>query len=282
MTAENVNLLSEKFDKQIPAVCSFRFRNKLSNVSDEKVEEVANTPLKKKGVAIALSVFLGWFGLNRFYLGDKKQGVITLILFAITAVMAGITIGVFLGIWNGVLAPSVDAMLTNWTNAGYQVAVEFPKNTLEIPNIITASSQMEFAEIFKVMASPSMNFQAKSGSSITLIPFSNPYAIVFDLLLVVTAICLLLLVIWWVSEIIRTIEDVSFVNYEILVFAATGTKENLYKANTGVQDEEESVEESTEECSEGVVEEPTEESVEEPKEETLEESTTEAEETPAE
>jgi len=277
MTAENVNLLSEKFDKDIPAVCSFRFRNKLSNASDEKVEEVANTTLKKKGTALTLSVLLGWFGLNRFYLGDKKQGLITLIMFAVTAVLVGLTLGLFFGLWNAMIVPQVDSMLAEWTNAGYQVAVEFPKTTIETPNILTSASQMTFSEMFKVMTSPILNFQAKNAEGITLVQFLNPMAIVIDIIGIITAIVLLIFLFWWVSDIIRTAEDVPFVNYEMLVFAATGTKENLYKANAEILDEEESVE-PTEESSEEVAE----ESVEEPKEETLEEPTTEAEETPAE
>ena len=114
---------------------------------------------------------------------------------------------------------------------------------------------MTFSEMFKFMTSPTLNFQAKNAAqAITYIPFVNPVAIVINIIGIIAIIVLLIFLFWWISDIVRTIDDVPFVNYEMLVFAATGTKDNLYKANAEIlEDDKES--ESLDSCQETVSEE---------------------------
>lgn len=65
-------------------------------VTDSTVSE------KSKGVAAVLCFFLGGLGIHRFYVGKVGTGILLLVLWSISAIIAIFTVGIGLipvGIW---------------------------------------------------------------------------------------------------------------------------------------------------------------------------------------
>ena len=271
MTREKVNALSEKFDKQIPSVCSFRFRNKLAKAPEEKYEEVLNTPLKKKGPAVALSVFGGWFGLHRFYLGDKKHGIITLILFGIIAALLSVTIAL-----SAVFYTNLKTELQGYVGDYTLVSVTYEYDTQgNITNTIFnkrigSVDDLGFKGLFTQVISPESNYrmveesylsynkgkyELAANAEILDVKVVNDAAIVFDIYAAFTLLLFLGFFAWYIVDIIRTVEDVPFANYERLMIVATGTDKDLYKAESAIAEEAEESVEEVEEIQEEVAQE---------------------------
>ena len=261
MTREKVNALSEKFDKHIPSVCSFRFRNKLAKAPEEKYEEVVNTPLKNKGAAVSLSVFGGWFGLHRFYLGDKKHGLITLIIFGIIAALLSVTIALSAVFYTN-LKTELQGYVGDYTliSVTYEYDIDGNIDNTIFNKRIGSVDDLGFKGLFKQVISPETNYYIVDESYINYdkgmytlsenaeiydVKIVNSMAIVFDIYAAFTLLLFLGFFAWYIVDIIRTVEDVPFANYERLMIVATGTDKDLYKAESAI--EEEVVEEITEE-----------------------------------
>lgn len=80
MTESNIAIAIEMYGKQIPQASMGTFRGYLQSASDSCMSELTATPIKRKGVTLALSLFLGGLGIDRFYLGDVGLGIAKLVV----------------------------------------------------------------------------------------------------------------------------------------------------------------------------------------------------------
>lgn len=79
MTSEKVRALLEQFQKDIPENKVLVLRRMLENSSDDCFESVSTLKLKNPTTTLLLSIFLGWLGVDRFYIGDIGVGVCKLL-----------------------------------------------------------------------------------------------------------------------------------------------------------------------------------------------------------
>lgn len=146
MTPNRITIALEKYGKQIPKDCIHYFKNVyLKEASDDCLDEFILLPIKGKTKTLLFSIFLGGFGADRFYLGDKKTGIAKLIFGLISLILSGVPIlGLILS-----LASSI------WCIADIFITY---KNAKEI-NFDTLTT---FLRKHKEVVSPSEGVQQKS------------------------------------------------------------------------------------------------------------------------
>lgn len=71
-------------------------QRELEGLDDQAATALMMTELKNPTIALILAIFLGEFGVDRFYTGDKEMGVAKLVLFVVSFVTLFILIGIFL------------------------------------------------------------------------------------------------------------------------------------------------------------------------------------------
>ena len=74
MTANRVQVAIEKFGKKIPTDSVSSFKRHLMDADDSCMDEFMFLTIKSPLTALLLSIFLGAFGVDRFYIGDKGIG----------------------------------------------------------------------------------------------------------------------------------------------------------------------------------------------------------------
>ena len=107
MTEENVYLVAEKHKNDIPKENYQEFVGYLRDSSDECVDGLMNMPLKKGKTSLLITIFAGLFGVDRFYLKDKKGGIFKIAMLVVAAIFA--TVG---GILLGVTLADKEALAT--------------------------------------------------------------------------------------------------------------------------------------------------------------------------
>lgn len=65
----------DKIRKQIPVELYRELRTKIESASEDKYKKIKELKLKNTYVTVILSLFLGIFGVDRFYAGDIKLGI---------------------------------------------------------------------------------------------------------------------------------------------------------------------------------------------------------------
>ena len=80
MTANRVQVAIEKYGKKIPADSTSSFKRHLMDADDSCMDEFMFLKIKSPLTALLLSIFLGAFGVDRFYLGDKGIGLAKIFL----------------------------------------------------------------------------------------------------------------------------------------------------------------------------------------------------------
>ena len=80
MTNDKIAAVTAQFSKDIPEGSALVLQQSLKNVPDEAFPAIVATPVKSVNTVIILSVALGLFGVDRFYLGDTGLGVAKLLL----------------------------------------------------------------------------------------------------------------------------------------------------------------------------------------------------------
>ena len=86
MTEEKVKKVARHFEKKFPLEGYENFKRRLGLVPDSYYDEIMAIPTKKSVVAILLAIFLGGIGLDRFYVGDKKMGIIKIVASVVVAI----------------------------------------------------------------------------------------------------------------------------------------------------------------------------------------------------
>ncbi len=66
--------------QKLPAVTLGEIRTKLLGLSDEQMDSVEYIDFKDPTTMLIISVLVGYFGVDRFMLGDTKNGVFKLLL----------------------------------------------------------------------------------------------------------------------------------------------------------------------------------------------------------
>ncbi len=65
----------DKIRKHLPKEAYRELRIQIENTSEEKINKIKELKLKNTYVTVVLSLFLGIFGVDRFYAGDTRLGV---------------------------------------------------------------------------------------------------------------------------------------------------------------------------------------------------------------
>jgi len=78
MKEDNAKRIVKKFEKHLPMEGFENFKRRLNEAPDNCYNEVFYAPIKNKVLGIFLSIFLGMFGVDRFYAKSPKIGYIKL------------------------------------------------------------------------------------------------------------------------------------------------------------------------------------------------------------
>lgn len=80
ISSDKVNIAMMNFKNFIPEERMPAFREALSRASEQKYTHICMLPLKNPTTVLLFSIFLGGFGVDRFYIGDTGVGVAKLLL----------------------------------------------------------------------------------------------------------------------------------------------------------------------------------------------------------
>lgn len=85
MTDDKVISLFAAYSDKIPSEKQILFKSALKKADDSAYENLAAVSTKSATTTVLLSIFLGWLGIDRFYIGDTGLGVAKLLLGWMTA-----------------------------------------------------------------------------------------------------------------------------------------------------------------------------------------------------
>lgn len=75
----NALMLLSSWNDKIPSESAFMLQNQLENIDEKSVVALSMVPLKEPFIGLLLGIFLGVFGIDRFYKGDIGLGVAKLL-----------------------------------------------------------------------------------------------------------------------------------------------------------------------------------------------------------
>ena len=129
LSANTANFPSE----QLPSL-----RERLSQLDDSQANQViAATDVKNPTTALILSIFLGGFGVDRFYIGNTGLGIGKLLT---TVLLAVITLGLSLSVtWIWVVVDWF--LIINATKKANLVAINNALATMTVPSATTEANE---------------------------------------------------------------------------------------------------------------------------------------------
>ena len=92
----DINATLMMISDKIPSNSLPLVQDKLKNSSEDKINSIAFLSLKNHILGLVLGLFLGLFGVDRFYKGDIGLGVAKLVLWLVGICTVWIYIGVFI------------------------------------------------------------------------------------------------------------------------------------------------------------------------------------------
>ena len=87
MRQERVDILIWQNKEKIPAGETITLRNRLTVARDEAYDIASCVPIKSPILTVIFSLFLGPFGIDRFYIGDIGKGLLKLLYLPIVWVL---------------------------------------------------------------------------------------------------------------------------------------------------------------------------------------------------
>ena len=75
------------FVNNIPEEKKLRFKSALEDAADDRYDELLNVKMKNSSTVAVMSVLVGVFGVDRFYLGDIVIGIIKLLFTVLSPVL---------------------------------------------------------------------------------------------------------------------------------------------------------------------------------------------------
>lgn len=75
MENEKANRLLNKFKKVIPSEYLLTLKGKLEHAPEEVLDRLETINLKSTKLTLIFSIFLGWLGVDRCYIGDVGLGI---------------------------------------------------------------------------------------------------------------------------------------------------------------------------------------------------------------
>ncbi|WP_297813464.1 NINE protein [uncultured Helicobacter sp.] len=125
-----VNSLMSQWRGKIPSDSTFGIQEELKSLNGG-AERLYGLPLKSKVVGLLLGLFLGSFGADRFYKGDKKLGIYKLALFLAWIIIGNVGVAVGGGAIIGGIAGLLGFALMLWCIADlFLVWKGIPKDNL--------------------------------------------------------------------------------------------------------------------------------------------------------
>ena len=104
MREENAKKVIKKYEKDFPMEGFENFKRRVKEAPDSCFNQVFFAPIKNKVLGIFLSIFLGMFGVDRFYAQSPKFGyiklgatVVTLIVLIFNTILA-LVLGVLIAL----------------------------------------------------------------------------------------------------------------------------------------------------------------------------------------
>jgi len=88
MTQDRKQAALSRLEKQIPAAYRMKFRVDLDKATDECYDGLMTTPIKGTVKTILFSIFLGSFGIDRFYVGDTGLGILRIVTPIIASILS--------------------------------------------------------------------------------------------------------------------------------------------------------------------------------------------------
>lgn len=126
MSPEKSNAIFEKYHKQLPDTAQSAFKNCLNLASDDCYDDIMALSIKHKGITLALSLILGNFGADRFYLGDIATGCGKLALW-----ICGMALQFIPGTFMAIVTTAISICLLVWRIADIFVCYRKAKNLNE-------------------------------------------------------------------------------------------------------------------------------------------------------
>lgn len=222
MTEENVYLISNKYKDEIPKENLQEFVGYLRNTSDTCVDEVMEMPIKNRKKALGLTIGLGLFGADRFYIGDKKGGIVKIIMIA-AAIILGIVGGILLAntiAWKteiGTIEASIKA--ADAQTAAWSASIADWKGQIasgELTQGMLAQLEAQVAATTQQLEALSVEVEGMN-SRLETIESNLVFGDTFSMIILLAAgVVLVIAIARWIMDMTSAISVVKAENYRIL------------------------------------------------------------------
>lgn len=92
----NKNLFLMLLGRKISTEQKLMINDKLDNIDEKKFNNLSLIPFKNPLIAVVLGIVFGIFGVDRFYQGNIKLGVLKLVIWLVAMLTILLFIGIFI------------------------------------------------------------------------------------------------------------------------------------------------------------------------------------------